>query len=221
MTNPAMSASASTRDRIMLAAAELFSTQNFHGTSTRDIAKQAGITQSALYRHFTSKTDIIQALADDYIDHLTALATQIAQLPASPATRLFVHLLATGNDLIKTQYSPLNILSEPILREPEFKPLWERYGKALRIVQGQVEEAIACQQFCDIQVEAYSYFVTTSLDHLRWLDKHQEAALLEFIKYSLRSALPSASHLKQVVQELLTLETELIPEIYKEKLAEG
>ncbi len=49
---------AKTRERILAQALRLFVEQGFAETTTRDIAKAAGITEGAIYRHFESKDEI-------------------------------------------------------------------------------------------------------------------------------------------------------------------
>ena len=44
--------------RIVQAAAQLFARQGYHGTSTREIARLADISENTLFRHFEHKEDI-------------------------------------------------------------------------------------------------------------------------------------------------------------------
>ena len=53
---------ASTRDRILDVALDLFIDQGYDGTSLRQIADRLGITKAALYYHFEAKEDILMAL---------------------------------------------------------------------------------------------------------------------------------------------------------------
>lgn len=53
------------RQRILDAALRCFSRDGFHNTTTADIARESGVSQGALYLYFTTKDDIIIALADD------------------------------------------------------------------------------------------------------------------------------------------------------------
>ena len=54
---------ARTRNRrnLLDAAAELFAQRGYRGTTTRDIAEAAGITERTLFRHFDTKADIFRA----------------------------------------------------------------------------------------------------------------------------------------------------------------
>ncbi|MGH9016262.1 MAG: TetR/AcrR family transcriptional regulator [Acidimicrobiales bacterium] len=61
------------RDRIVAAAAELFSERSFDGATTRDIAARAGVTQPLLNYHFHSKQELWQAA----VDSLFALLNQV------------------------------------------------------------------------------------------------------------------------------------------------
>ncbi len=47
-----------TSERIVLSAAQLFARQGYHGTSTRDIARLAGVSENTLFRHFERKEDL-------------------------------------------------------------------------------------------------------------------------------------------------------------------
>jgi TetR/AcrR family transcriptional regulator len=59
-----------TRDRILAAAAELFSDRSFAGASTREIAARAGVTQPLLNYHFRSKDELWRAVVDSLFDRL-------------------------------------------------------------------------------------------------------------------------------------------------------
>jgi AcrR family transcriptional regulator len=53
---------ASTRERILDVALDLFIENGFDGTSLREVAHRLGVTKAALYYHFASKDDILMAL---------------------------------------------------------------------------------------------------------------------------------------------------------------
>jgi AcrR family transcriptional regulator len=53
---------AATRARILEIAGELFRTQSYAGTSIADIAGRLGTSKAALYYHFPSKEDILDAI---------------------------------------------------------------------------------------------------------------------------------------------------------------
>ena len=59
-----------TRDRIVAAAADLFSERSFDGATTREIAARAGVTQPLVNYHFRSKEELWRAAVDSLFDRL-------------------------------------------------------------------------------------------------------------------------------------------------------
>lgn len=57
---------AANRSRILAAAAKLFTRKGFHGTSTRDIAAEAGVSLGNIYNHFSTKEEIFVLLLEKY-----------------------------------------------------------------------------------------------------------------------------------------------------------
>ena len=56
------SSAATTRESILMAALRLFSRNGYEGTSMRDIAGEVGISQGAIYKHFTGKDALLEAI---------------------------------------------------------------------------------------------------------------------------------------------------------------
>lgn len=67
------------RARILEAARKCFSEQGFHGAGMSAIAKEAGMSQGLIYRYFTNKAAIIQAITEEQrarrTEDLCAIAT--------------------------------------------------------------------------------------------------------------------------------------------------
>ncbi|MEM1332170.1 MAG: helix-turn-helix domain-containing protein [Actinomycetota bacterium] len=61
-----------TRARIVAAALEAFADQGFDGTSTRDIAARAEVTQGLVTYHFETKDDLWRAAADHLFEDVFA-----------------------------------------------------------------------------------------------------------------------------------------------------
>ena len=60
----------STRDRILMTAAEMFSTRGYDRVTTRQIAKAIGINSASIYHHFSSKDEILRSLYDYYSEQV-------------------------------------------------------------------------------------------------------------------------------------------------------
>ena len=66
-----------TKEKIKRAALELFVAKGVDGTGVREIAKAAGITEGAIYRHFKGKDEMVWQL---FNAHHTEYAAKINQL---------------------------------------------------------------------------------------------------------------------------------------------
>jgi AcrR family transcriptional regulator len=76
------------RQRILTAAAALVAERGYHDVGMTDIGAAAGITGSAVYRHFDSKSAVLVAMFDAVVDDLAREASAIAAVPADPLTAL-------------------------------------------------------------------------------------------------------------------------------------
>jgi AcrR family transcriptional regulator len=65
-----------TRARILAAALELFSERGFAGTSMRDLAERLDLTTAAMYYHFSSKDELLDALVEPLVDGLVGLSAR-------------------------------------------------------------------------------------------------------------------------------------------------
>ncbi len=88
---------------IVDAAIEAMSLQGYHGTSIRDIAERAGMSNAALYHHFASKQDLLFRIMDRGIDELHRSTVEaLAAVGDDPAEQLSamvrVHVLAHTRD---------------------------------------------------------------------------------------------------------------------------
>jgi AcrR family transcriptional regulator len=54
------------REDILKASLNLFAEKGFHGTSMRDIAREADITEGLIYHYFASKRDLFRAIIEEH-----------------------------------------------------------------------------------------------------------------------------------------------------------
>src|SRR5438552_19201120 len=52
------------RSQIVDVAAQLFSRNGFNGTTTKQIAEQAGVSEAIIFRHFQTKQELYSAIID-------------------------------------------------------------------------------------------------------------------------------------------------------------
>ena len=67
--------------------------------STKNIAKEVGISEGSIFRHFKTKKDIILGIMDDVIENLIKNLRDISLEDAPPPERLFKYLCETVNYL--------------------------------------------------------------------------------------------------------------------------
>jgi AcrR family transcriptional regulator len=90
------------RERIVLAAVDLFTEQGYDDTTVAQIAERAGITKSTFFRHFPDKRELLAA-GQETLSQL--LAEGIAEAPdeASP-----LEAVAAGLERASSQMGPMN-----------------------------------------------------------------------------------------------------------------
>ena len=158
MTHPSVPAATGsadlTRQRLIRAALELFTTRGYHDTTTAQIAKKAGIAEGTIYKHFSSKQHLVNELyraAQRWALRVVQDAPRRAEAGTARAQLTAVaHGLVEGaaqeTAIVKLGLleSPAGILDEESRRtEREFRMALERIvaeGKAQNAVRtGAVE----------------------------------------------------------------------------------
>jgi AcrR family transcriptional regulator len=76
------------KQRIVSAAADLVARNGYNAVGMADIGAAAGVTASAIYRHFESKSAILAAVFDSVIDRLLASASRVVEDSSGVAAAL-------------------------------------------------------------------------------------------------------------------------------------
>lgn len=85
------------RETIVRAAAELFATRGFPGTSMNDLARACGISKPLLYHYVDDKYQLLREIAEGHVSRLEAIVAEVDALKLPAAERLrqligrFVH----------------------------------------------------------------------------------------------------------------------------------
>ena len=75
---------AQTRERILAVALALFQKKGFEGTTTREIARKAGIAEGTVFNYFTTKEDIAFYFFEKETDHVVASFDDTRRLKKAP-----------------------------------------------------------------------------------------------------------------------------------------
>jgi len=76
-----------TRERLLLAAAELFAAHGCHGTTVREIARRAGANVAAANYHFGSKNELYLGVLRRHFGEIRSRLEEQTPLPEGPALR--------------------------------------------------------------------------------------------------------------------------------------
>ena len=100
-----------TKERILMAALDMFSQNGYAGTNIRELAASLGMGKSSLYRHFESKEAIWNALLDRMIAYYGERFGSVEHLPPAPdsledfvsMTMRMVNLTIRDEQIVKTR----------------------------------------------------------------------------------------------------------------------
>ncbi len=105
-----------TRTKILQAALQLFARRGYDGTTTKDLAKSAGVAEGTLFRYFPNKKAIlIEVATAGWVDILTDLLTELSEMGSYKAVsqvmrRRMINLHKNSDLLrvcfIEAQYHP-------------------------------------------------------------------------------------------------------------------
>jgi len=120
------------RQAIVEAVRDVFAEKGFDGTTTRELAKAAGVSEALLYKHFPSKESLYAAMLEGCSKGPTfAEATRILELEASTSTLVvMVHFMIShyvlGRPGDKHRVALNSLLVRSLLGDGEFVRLMHR-----------------------------------------------------------------------------------------------
>lgn len=102
-----------TRERLLTAGLKVFSQKGYTGATTKEIAREAGIAEVTLFRHFPSKEKLFEAVINNY-SFLPALKGLLPALKdmeygdaLSEIAKRFLERLTERRDLIRIMHAEL------------------------------------------------------------------------------------------------------------------
>jgi TetR/AcrR family transcriptional regulator, cholesterol catabolism regulator len=157
-SDTAVQADASTQERVLDRAAELFWTKGYAATTTREIAASLGISQASLYHHFASKENLLYQLCVTSLEQLLN-AVQCAATESNCAEARIRILVSTHlNTLLKYRTRHALMLTElralSGARRRQVVGLRKRYEKLVLAIlkngqsDGFVREDIPAKYLC-------------------------------------------------------------------------
>lgn len=131
-----------TYDKVLLAAEELFGEQGFAGTSLQAIADRVGVTKAALYYHFRTKDELLDALLRPALNDLDRVL-EVAESRRGTAARQ--RLLFEGFVDFLIRYRTLAVILDrdvAIGRHPAIQPRLSSIGTRVSEVLDDVGDSV-------------------------------------------------------------------------------
>lgn len=124
-----------TKERILDSALVSFAENGYKGTNLRDLAAGMGLSKSALYKHFTSKEDIWNAVIDRMEAYYVSRFGSPEKMPPSPRScgELFD---MTMRMLDFTMHDKKVILTRQLLLKEQFRDERARHFATLHFLTG-------------------------------------------------------------------------------------
>lgn len=137
------------RDEILAAARRLFAEQGYTGTSTGAIAQAVGLTQPAIFYHFTSKEELFRELAVQALDEPLAALAAVRRAQASPGGRLYGLILFHVTHDLSSPFSIAPALEEAmqVSGRDSLAEVFERSERYSRGIRALVAAAVKAGQF--------------------------------------------------------------------------
>jgi len=114
---------------------KLFDTEGYQSFSLRKVAKLCGVSQTAPYRHFQSKDDLISAIANQALDAFAAsLEGAVALHPGDPKAQLtemgvaYIRFFAQNPEYLRLLFLTENRLRMRFFEDDRAKKHVDSYG---------------------------------------------------------------------------------------------
>ncbi|WP_134702951.1 TetR/AcrR family transcriptional regulator [Ammoniphilus sp. YIM 78166] len=131
--------------RIMEASIKLFSEKGFHAASTSEIAKEAGVAEGTIFRHFKTKKDILISLVAPLVTRFAAplILRDVKKIMESglPMDQLLKWLYQNRLSLLEKNWERIRLILQEIQFQPELREII--VDNLIRVVRDWAEVFIA------------------------------------------------------------------------------
>ncbi|OHV85112.1 TetR/AcrR family transcriptional regulator [Rhizobium sp. LCM 4573] len=143
--------------RILDAAERLFRHYGYTKTNVADIARELGMSPANIYRFFSSKADIHQALAKRMLEASYQAALANAGRPVSAAERLRDHILQQHRITLETMIDEQKVHEMVVIAIEQQWPVIEEHLERIRaLIAVLIREGVEAGEFRDQDVELAS-----------------------------------------------------------------
>ncbi len=137
-----------TEEKIKKAALKIFSRKGFDGTTTREIAKEAGISSAALHYYFRRKDKLFaHVLAEEIAVLFKTISSELKTDKLSLNKKIELFTISVTDYLIKKPDFPLFILNE--LNSTNLKIIYSEF----KVIDKDVNKVISFLNRLEIEIE--------------------------------------------------------------------
>ncbi len=161
-----------TRERILDAALDVFSSKGYHDSSVDDVVRESNTSKGAVYFHFANKQQLFVALVDKFANLLERRVTEAIEQETNSVARIRAALEACLETFSK--YRPLAkiLLVQAVglgaIFEQKRMEVLERFA---RLIQTNLEQAIATGELppVDAEITAQAWLGSIYQLVIRWV----------------------------------------------------
>jgi AcrR family transcriptional regulator len=166
------------RERLVLAAVDLFTEQGYDATTVAQIAERAGVTKSTFFRHFPDKRELLLA-GQETLSGLLAEGIAGAPEPATP-----LEAVAAGLERASSAMGPMNRELAPRLKaavaadvELQERDTLKSVGLAAAMTDALLARGV---QGPTAHLAAELGVLAFKQGYAQWLRAHQDATLAPY-----------------------------------------
>ena len=169
---------AARRGQILGTALRLFAERGFDGTSTRQIAKEAGIAEGLIFHYFPTKASLLTAILEDRLEGRRAFRTQLRPLledaGGKPAPEVLRAVASGWLASLRRDEEIVIVLFTTAQTNPEVRQAWQgliREGSELltgylaaRVAAGELRKDLPLETAATMFVSSLMIFFLTRRD---------------------------------------------------------
>lgn len=135
-----------TEKRIIESALDLFVRNGYHGTSIHDITANIGLTKGALYAHFSSKSELLHKIINEFKTRFIDAMIRITDAYEGNSLEKLLRMIRFNSKFLFENYNLcvfLTLLTSELGDDADFEPaLKSVYAKYQKFVSGIVRQGI-------------------------------------------------------------------------------
>jgi AcrR family transcriptional regulator len=156
--------SETTRAALLVAARRLFAERGYAGVGLEEVVRGAGVTRGALYHHFGSKKDLLEAAYEEIEAETTkGIAETVMAQASDPVSALHAGAEAFLDHCLEPEVQQIVLLDAPaVLGWERWREIAGAYG--LGLIEATLQAAVDAGQIAEQPVKPLAHVLMGALD---------------------------------------------------------